>query len=327
MDVAATRLSDPADAAGAAGAGAATVAEAALRVSLRSRTVVWLVLLFMAMVLVAAYLGWSATSTLDAVFQQAAVIMQAEGREVPPNPALAMSPLSALRNMTTYVSLLGALAAIIFGNQLIAADRKSGVFPIIASRPLTRSAYALGKVAALVIAIVGVLLVAAMTNAITVLLLPGQTLGPEAWTKLVSFYGVSALYLVAFGLLSLAAAAGTRSESLALLIPITVWLALTFVLPQITGNVNPMAALNPISAMKPAPESVFFGISGAVLAPVSLTEIYRSLAATILGFAPAGVRLGAGTGLAILLAADVLLALAAVRVIERFDASRSDYDD
>ena len=125
------------------------VAMNTLRVALRDRTVLWLALLFLAMVVLSAYLGWSATNTVNHIYTQALPMLRATGLPVPPNPLADMPPLAMLRNMTTYISLLGALVAIVMGFQIIAEDLRSGVFPLIASRPLHRAAYAGGKMLAL----------------------------------------------------------------------------------------------------------------------------------------------------------------------------------
>lgn len=306
----------------------AVIAVAALRLALRDRTIVWLAFLFMSMVLVAAYLGWAATQSLDAIYHKAVPVLQALGKPVPSNPALEVSPLSALRNMTTYVSLLGALAALVFGNQLVAADRKSGTLPLIASRAITRASYALGKIAALLIALSGLLLIAAIVNALAISALPGQPLTGVALRDIAIFYSVSALYLTFFGLAGAFFAATCRSEGMALLLPVTIWLALTFVLPQITGNINPMAALNPVSATVPPPGGAFFAAMNTVLGPLSLAEIFRGQASAILGYWPAaGMARSLPIGTSILAAADIACAIAFLRAIYFFDASRSGFDD
>ncbi len=304
------------------------VAAAALRVAVRDRSVVWLTAMFLAMVLVSAYLGWSATHTLDGIFQKAVPVLKALGKAIPVNPASEVSPLSDLRNMTTYVSLLGALAAIVLGTQLIGADRKSGVFPLIASRPVSRTSYALGKMLALIISVVGLLAFAAVVNALTMLLLPGQALNIADWRSLIAFYGVSALCLIAFGLIGMYFATVSRSESMALLIPVTIWLAMTFILPQLTSNTNPMNALNPIKATLVPTTGSFFDITSMILGPFSLMDIYRSLSATILGFTPGGhVVRSMLSGVAIYVAVILLVAFGILRAVRHFDASRSDYND
>ncbi|MDW5317576.1 ABC transporter permease [Rhizobium sp. PL01] len=305
-----------------------TIARATISNAVRDRTVVWLALMFMAMVLLSAYLGWSATNTINQIYTKATIALQADGLAIPPNPVNETSPLAMLRNMTTYVSLLGALVAIVLGHQIIVEDRKSGVFPLLASRPISRVAYALGKMLALVVMLTCILLIAALTNAITLLILPALPPTTEDWIAFLSFYALSALLLTVFGWIAMSSASLFRSETMGLLVPVTVWLTLTFVLPQITSNINPMAALNPVKAMVPPPGGWFFALTGPALAPVSLISTYRDLAASILGFAPAdSAALGTVAGLSSLFVANILLAAAACFGVLRLDPTRSQTDE
>lgn len=308
--------------------GAVSCATFAIKVSFRDRTVIWLGILFMAMVCVSAYLGWTATQTIDKIYAQAIIALQAEGKEIPSNPVQEISPLSMLRNLTTYIALLGALVAIVLGGHLITQDRKSGVFPLIASRAVPRLGYALGKVSALAIAIVGTLAVAAVVNAIAILVLPSAPVTADTWLGLCAFYGMSALFLYTFGLMAMASAAWARSEAMGLLIPITVWLAMTFVLPQLSANINPMAALNPINSLAEAPSGAFFETIGPLLAPLSLTSTYKEVAASILGILPNGLEeLGIMSRTLTLIAANILMGATAVSCILLLDATRSDVDE
>jgi ABC-type transport system involved in multi-copper enzyme maturation permease subunit len=296
--------------------------------SVRDRTVLLLALMFMAMVLLSAYLGWSATSTVHAIYTKAVLALQADGRPVPPDPVNQASPLAMLRNMTTYVSLLGALVAIVLGHQMINEDRHSGVFPLIASRPHSRLSYALGKIGALTLTLFVLLFIAAATNALTMLILPGPAPSAAEWLGFLSFYAVSAVFLLFFGLLAMTSAGFARSDTMGLLVPLTAWLALTFVLPQITSNINPMAALNPVKAMVPPPDGWFFALAGPLLAPVSLTSTYRDLSATILGFAPAdSASLGKAAGFASLVIADLGVVVASALGLLRLDPTRSETDE
>jgi ABC-type transport system involved in multi-copper enzyme maturation permease subunit len=299
-----------------------------LRVALRDRTVLWLALLFLAMVVLSAYLGWSATNTVNHIYAQALPILRASGLPIPPNPLSDMPPLAMLRNMTTYISLLGALVAIVLGFQIIAEDLRSGVFPLIASRPVHRAAYAGGKMLALLVSITGLLGIAAAGTVITLLLMPGTHLSSADWASLLKFYGVSALFLSAFGLMAIGSAAWSRSESVGLLVPVTAWLVLTFVFPQVSANINPMAALNPIKAMVAPPASAFFDFTGPVLAPFSLVAAYRDVAATLLGFAPADrASLGMNGGLALIAIANLVFGALAMTALTRLSGTRSNTDE
>ncbi len=303
-------------------------ASAGVSLALRDRTVGLLAGMFFVMVLVSAYLGWSATDTVNSIYAQAVPALKAQAMLVPPNPVGDMPALSLFRNMITYVALLGALAALVLGYQSIAADRKSGVLPLLFSRPISRTGLATAKMASLVMLIVGLLLSAALINILTMLVLPGLVVNSAVWVGLLKFYAVSALYMLALGLLGAICATIFNTESMALLVPVTVWLALTFILPQVTANIGPMAALNPVSANLVPPASGFFDVTSTLLGPFSIAEAYRYLAASVLEIAT-----GAGTttttlgALTSLVVTNFALAAAFIFSINRFDASRSDYRD
>ena len=304
------------------------VASAALRTGMRDRTFWWLAFLFLGLVLVSAYLGWSATSTANAVYHEAATLLQSEGKAVPPNPIAEAPPLALLRNMATYVALLGALAGIVLGHEVVAADRNAGVVPLLASRPIDRRTLAVGKIMALVAAISALLALSGAFNAIAMVIVPGPQLDGETWLRLAAFCAVSALYVLVFALLGAACAASCRSKSTALLVPVTMWLTLTFIVPQLTANINPMAALNPLSATAAPPPGPFFAATGAILAPVSVAEAYRVLAGLLLGINPASQGPHAVSGaITTLLLALAAMAAAVVLAVRRLDACRGDYAD
>ena len=64
------------------------------------------------------------------------------------------------------------------------------------------------------------------------------------------------------------------------------WLILTFILPQLTANLNPTAAINPISALATPPDTSFFHGAAVVLGPVSLADAYKFASADLLDYLP-----------------------------------------
>ena len=136
------------------------IASQSARFVLRERSVALLSALFVMLVLISAGLGYSATSTVDQIYVDAAAFLKAVGQPLPMNPVLDISPLSLMRNMSVYVTLIGALSAIVIGNRLVSIDRKARVLPLIGIRPMSRSAYADGKFAALFGLVFGLIVVA-----------------------------------------------------------------------------------------------------------------------------------------------------------------------
>lgn len=265
------------------------IARQSARFVLRERTVALLSLMFVALVLISAWLGWSATSTVNRIYLDAAAFLQSAGQPVPTNPVLDISPLSLMRNMSVYVALIGALSAIVIGNRLVGLDRKAGVLPLIGSRPLGRNAYAGGKIVALTGLILALAAVAALVAVATFLVLPAITLTAMQWAQLAGFMAVTTLYMGIFGLIGLAAGAGARSETVGLLLPVTLWLTLTFILPQLTANLNPTAAINPVSALAAPPDTSFFYWAARILGPFSLADAYKFASAGLLDYLPQGI--------------------------------------
>jgi len=299
-----------------------------LKNNARDNTLVMLAGLFFIMVLISAYLGWSATATVNSIYAKAVPALQALGRPIPANPVGDAPVLSLFRNMVPYVALLGGLAAIVLGHQSVAVDRKAGVLPLLFSRPVSQGAVALGKGMAMVISIIAILLVSGLVSVITLLILPSTVLNNAIWLGILKFYLVSGLYLTAFGFLGAYFASICKTESMALLLPVTIWLTLTFIFPQLTSNIGPMAALNPLSANLVPPTGSFFNFTSKVLGPFSIVEAFRHLASNILE-----VKSGAGNAIttkgAILSLVFTNLAVIIIFVISfrTIEASRSDYRD
>ncbi|MGB5557428.1 MAG: hypothetical protein WBN04_05390 [Paracoccaceae bacterium] len=265
------------------------VAAQSLAALVRERTVLLIAGIFTAMVLISAWMGWSTTSTVNGIYADAVIYLQSIGQPVPPNPLGDASALSVMRNLTVYVSLIGTFAAIVTGQRLIEADRRAGVLPLIAARPPARMTYVAGKMQALALATAALVALAALISILTLLLLPGVTVAGVEWARLGAFFGLSWLYVTFFGMVALGAAARISATAGGLLAATILWLAITFVLPALTGNVNPTAAINPISALVAAPDTPVFTALGNILGPLSLSEAYEYLAADLMGYLPVGL--------------------------------------
>jgi ABC-type transport system involved in multi-copper enzyme maturation permease subunit len=306
---------------------ASLIARQSTRFVMRERTVALLAVMFGVLVLISAWLGWQATATVNRIYVDAAAFLANAGQPVPPNPVLDISPLSLMRNMSVYVALIGALAAIVIGNRLVVLDRKAGVLPLIGIRPLTAQAYAWGKIGALVGLILGLIVIAALVSVGTFIALPAITVSATQWLQLIGFFGISAIYMLIFGLIGLAAGAMSRSESVGLLIPVTVWLAMTFILPQLTSNLNPTAAINPISALAPPPDTMFFHLMGQVWGSISLADAYKFGSARLLDLLPAGVTSPAFIPPLAVLGLATLAALAvAWRALTRLNMAHGEFN-
>ena len=111
-----------------------------------------------------------------------------------------------------------------------------------------------------------------------------------------------------------------RRRPLALMSAVGVWLVVTFVAPQFTSGLRPVASLNPIVDQVSTPQG-FFRIT-AHARSASIVEQYKNLSAQLLETAPAepvGHTLARLIPLALAL---VLVAITALAAIGRHDFSR-----
>ena len=293
----------------------------------RDRTVAVMATLFVVLVLISAWLGWSATTTVNAIYADAAKFLTESGQPVPPNPVMETSPLALLRNLSIYVSLIGALAASVTGFRLVATDRRAGVLPLIGSRPLDTWIYAASRLVSLALAMVALIALAAAVSVMTFLILPGLQVSGEDWLRLTLFFVLSWGFVMLFGLIALGATATARTEAAGILTPVAVWLAVTFILPALTGNIHPTAAINPVSALAAAPDTAFFHAMGAVFGPMSIAESFKFLAADLLRFLPDGtLSRGMVPPLPALLLALGLAFAFALRRLSRLDLTKGDFD-
>lgn len=161
----------------------------------------------------------------------------------------------------------------------------------------------------------------------TFLLLPAVVPNAAQWVQLAGFMCISAPYMAIFGLVGLGSGAGARSETVGLLVPVTLWLTLTFILPQLTANLNPTAAINPISALAPPPDTPFFHAAGQFLSPFSLADAYKFASAGLLDYLPQGiVSPSLIPPVATLVLATLLAAAFAWHALTRLSMAQGDYN-
>lgn len=291
----------------------------------RQRTVLAVVAVLVGVTVLAGVIGWSSAATITRVYDQSVLLLASQGRPAPPNPLGLKPPLSLLSNMTVYVPMVGALAAIVVGHLSLSDEQSSGVARLLHSRTLTRRDYLLGKLAAvtglLTVALVASLVVAVVSLVVVNAVFPS----PSQLLRLLGFYGLSLLYLVMFALVAMVAVLLTRRRSMALLSALGAWLVVTFVLPQFISGLSPTASLNPLS-VPVGTSQTFFDITSHVQF-LSLSEVFKNVSAQILATAPAGpVTLTLGRAAPLLVSVLVLAELALV-LVRRHDYSRSAADE
>jgi ABC-type transport system involved in multi-copper enzyme maturation permease subunit len=262
----------------------ALIAAHQIRMLRRERIFLAILAALLLMTALAGFIGWSSHNTIVKVYRESSAMLASEGKPAPPDPFALKPHLSLLSNMTIYITLIGALLAIIVGHLAIVSDRVSGTTRLIFARPVPRSTYFLGKLAGVGAALGGILAVSYVLSVISLIIVNSSLPSAEEFGRLALFYLLSLAYMLLFALVGATAALVVPGRSLALLVALGVWMVITFMIPQFTSGLRPTASLNPV--VDPvATTQRFFDVT-ANFRSLSLSELYRSLSAAVLQTAP-----------------------------------------
>ncbi len=266
-----------------------TVAGLELKAAGRERLAIVLLAVFLGMVLVSSGIGWATHHTVTSVFNET---VRVTGQKLV-NPFDRVSSLDSLKNTIIYIVLIGSLLAIVAGTRSSIRDRKAGVAELIFSRPLGNWSYAAGKLIGVQVWLGFVLAAAGVLSWLSVWLVTGQVLTSAATASLLAFFCLAWLFLAPFTALGLLAGAYSHYESTALLIPILIWVAFTFVIPQLGTAEHPTALLNPVPSAV-STSGAFFQFNRSILQPIAITEHFKHAGSVFLGLAGAGSRVVGG---------------------------------
>lgn len=270
-----------------------------LRALGRERTFHLLLAIFLGMTFFSVYIGWSTRTTTNGIYYASVAYLAAQGiTNVVPNPLASISPLLVFDNMLIYVLLIGALLAIVIGHRSFVRERKSGTLPLTFVRPVSKAQYAFAKLLGIFLALAGIVAATYCVSAASALLIPALHLTAAELLRLLLFYAVSLVYLCLFAGIGLLFAVMMANESTALFMPILLWVAAVFILPELTTGQNPVALLNPVMLANALPDQgPFFAAMHTVLGPFSVGQFYTKSGLSALGASSDGMA-GPLSGLA-----------------------------
>lgn len=242
----------------------------------RERLPLVLLVVFVVMVSFSGLVGWLTNTTVSSVWVKT---IQA-GLTQAPNPFTDVSPSYYTRNTVIYMVLIGALMAIVVGVTSALRDRKAQAVGLVLSRPASSRSYVLGKMTGIGVWLGAVLAVVAGISWVSVSVITQHALGVGDSARIVGFFLLAWVLLLEFAVLGLVAGVYSTRETTALLVPISLWSVVVFVLPQIGTAATPVSLLNPVPAV--AVTGGGFDALNTILGPVSVTEQFKTASALIM---------------------------------------------
>ncbi len=263
-----------------------TIALAEIRSLFREKTIYSITGVFVFMATMSSFIGWSTFTTADSVYKASVIYLHEHGTpSVPMNPLQSVPALASFTNLIVYILLIGALLAVIIGHRSMMRERRAGILQVIFSRPVTKQSMIAGKVLGIGMVLLGVTLLTALISIVSSYFLPLQHLSMGDIVHLLAFFLLSFLYMMFFAMIGLIFSIVAKSESLALFIPICIWVGITFILPEVATGLTPTALLNPVTILQLPVLEGFFQTTQSILSPISLSWHYTSISGELLGSA------------------------------------------
>lgn len=262
-----------------------------IKLLLRERLVILVGLIFIALTIAASFIGWSTSNTINHAYDLSRPFL-AQGVSLPPNPFANVSHLSLQRNIGMYFFLIGSLLAIVIGYRSTLRDRLTHVSALVMTRGLSIRQFVTAKSMAVALMLLGILFVSFLCSIVVSSLFPELHLTGTQILHFALFYGLSWVYLLTFGLIGVTSGLIAKSQTMALLIPVTVWVIIGFVIPQVISGLEPTALLNPVSITAIDQSHTFFTDIQNAIGPFSFAQNYRVAANSLLEFGDSSVQVG-----------------------------------
>lgn len=224
--------------------GILTLAQKEVKTAFRDHIFLIFTGLFLILSIISVYIGSSTKNAELQAYQDIVQMLKSQGSTIlPASPEI--FPLSVLRNIITYVSMIGAVVAIFLGFDTFSGERTKGTLRLIAVRPAYRDQIVSGKLlgGGMVIGLLlGIILV---FNLVLFIMISGLTPNGNEISRLLLFFLLAFVYMMSFYIASLFVSLKTNDSAFGFMLLMILWITISFVLPQLADSQRNFAyALN-----------------------------------------------------------------------------------
>jgi ABC-2 type transport system permease protein len=201
----------------------------------RNRLFITITLLFLGMSILSVYIGSATKRAEMRLYDETVETFTAQGRSALPTPPDIQS-LTILANLSEYVSIIGAILAIILGYNSLIEEKESGSLKLLLSRPVYRDRLLAGKLLGGAAVIALLLLLAFVFNLILLTLVGGIWPSLADVGRLALFMLMAFAYMMIFLTGSMMLSVKLQSAPQVFLISLVVWVIFSFVIPQMADT-------------------------------------------------------------------------------------------
>lgn len=268
------------------------IARKEFRAAFRNRLFLTITLLFLGLAMLSVYIGSTTKRAEMRIYNETVATLQADGVTTLP-AAPEIHTLTILANLTEYVSIVGAILAVILGYNTLIEERESGGLKLILSRPVYRDQLLLGKWLGNTAVIAVLLGLVFLFNLILLVAIGGLVPTGAEVVRLFVFVLMALAYMLIFLSMAMFLSIRLSDSATVFLVSLVIWVLLSFVLPQMADT-------------QMANSSVVNGISGVVnqipqdtavsqaINALSPTWHLRNIGGQLLQFAPGSGAISTG---------------------------------
>jgi ABC-2 type transport system permease protein len=216
---------------------ALTIAKKEITDALKNKIFIIILVMLLALTAVSIILGsYQVRASVDEYNKSVEFLKSIGKTDFPPMPNL--NPISASKNFVNYIGMLGALLAIILGNNAIASERRNGTLKLILSRKVFRDVFLNGKLMGNLTLLFATTVLSAVITFASLTLIGSVSLTGAETVRMLLFFLMSFLFMAFFLVLGIAFAVFIGNGNKALLLTVIIWLILAFVFPQIGDTMD-----------------------------------------------------------------------------------------
>jgi len=200
----------------------------------KDKVLLIMAVLLLVMSIVSVYVGSATKNAELRVYEEIVIEANAKGDQPPEAPV--SYPLTILHNMIEYIVMNGAVLAIFLGFDAFSSERDGGTLRVILARPITRAKFIAGKVLGAGLMIGALLLAAFIFNVILYAVFTGLFPNGNEILRLMLFIITAFVYMMGFYLFSLLISIHSHDRTFSFLIMMTVWICISFVIPELADT-------------------------------------------------------------------------------------------
>ena len=209
-----------------------TIADKEFRTAFKDKVFLLITALFIVLSIASVYIGSSTKSAEMTAYNNVIDLLKAQGSStLPASPDI--YPLAILKNIITYVSMIGSVLAIFFGFDSFSGERENGTLKLILTRPVYRDQLITGKLIGGGMVIGLLLIVTLIVNILLFAVVSGIFPNANEIGRLVAFIFYAFAYMMVILAITLFVSIKTSDRTFGFLIMMVIWLFIGFVIPQL----------------------------------------------------------------------------------------------